>query len=324
MKRVLLAIAVLLLAFFVGGQILFPGDEMPGVEKLGVTFSPMHAEYLGYEPAQMFDGVLDELDVKLVRLPVYWDRVQATRDVYDWRETDVLLKLADEHDIEVILATGARVPRWPECFKPAWVDDLGVEEARKAQLGFVTAVIERYKDRLEIVRWQVENEPFLRFFGDCEVMTVSDVRGEVDLVRGLDPTREIQVSASGELSSWMREARVADIVGTSLYRTTHTPVLGHTTYPIPAWFYRAKARIARPAEVVVSELQMEPWFERSQKTYTPEEQLAIFDVKNFERNLNYAEKVGLSEVSLWGVEWWFDMKEKGHPELWEAAKQLDW
>ena len=43
----------------------------------------------------------------------------------------------------------------------------------------------------------------------------------------------------------------------------------------------------------------------------------------FYDNIAYAREAGFSEVYLWGVEWWYAMKEqRGDPFYWEAAREL--
>ena len=53
-----------------------------------------------------------------------------------------------------------------------------------------------------------------------------------------------------------------------------------------------------------------------------EEQLKAFDINQFKENIEYAEEVGFERNYLWGPEWWYWMKEKGHPEFWEEAEKL--
>jgi hypothetical protein len=48
----------------------------------------------------------------------------------------------------------------------------------------------------------------------------------------------------------------------------------------------------------------------------------IFSARDFKKYVNFAQKTGFDEVYLWGVEWWYFMKEKGYPEYLEYAKNL--
>ena len=40
-------------------------------------------------------------------------------------------------------------------------------------------------------------------------------------------------------------------------------------------------------------------------------------------NIEFAKKTGMKEIYVWGVEWWYWMKEKqNQPEIWSEAKKL--
>jgi hypothetical protein len=73
---------------------------------------------------------------------------------------------------------------------------------------------------------------------------------------------------------------------------------------------------------MVIELQGEPWGKYELPKLTIEEHLAIFPVSYFRTVIAYAKETGFSEYYLWGAEWWYSMKEHGHPEYWEQAKDI--
>ena len=52
------------------------------------------------------------------------------------------------------------------------------------------------------------------------------------------------------------------------------------------------------------------------------QQLKIFPVEKMKENIDFAEKTSFDEIYLWGVEWWYFMKQKGNPQYWEYAKSL--
>lgn len=310
---------------FALGAFLFPRDTPTTPTRYGITWSTVYAQELGVDPIEGLRVVIEELGVRLVRVPVYWNRVESTQGDADWRELDALMRLAEQTETQVILVVGARVPRWPECFYPTWALDAPVAERVAAQEAFVSHVVMRYKDSSALVRWQVENEPFLKSFGVCPAGDAETVlRAERALVGRLDAAHPVQITASGELAFWGREARIADIVGVSVYRRVYTRGIGYLTYPIPPWVYRAKAWLIRPTPVVISELQAEPWFVRPRAQYTIQEQLALFGPEDLTRHVRYAQRIGADEVLLWGAEWWLLLKKQGSPGVWEAAQQLDW
>lgn len=318
-------IVAVLAVLFAAGPFVFPNDTAPEDIRYGLTWSTRYAEDLGLDPVEGFQMAIEDLGVRLFRIPVYWDRVESTRGTFDLQELDEIVLIAEEYDVDLVMVVGRRVPRWPECFFPTWVDDLSYEDMSQAQLAFVELVVNHYKDSPSLLRWQVENEPFLHAFGECpEVERPEFLNDEVAFVRSLDPEHPIQMTASGELGLWTRVAPLADIVGVSVYRTTYTNGIGYLTYPIPPWLYRAKARLIAPIPAVVSELQAEPWFANPINTYSPQEQLELFGPEDFARHVNYVERIGFNEVTLWGGEWWLYLSEVGYPEMWEAAKEVHW
>jgi len=323
LKQVVIGILIVFGLILVVGPFVFSRQTAAEDIKYGATYSAMYADELGIDPLEGFEAVVKDLGVSMVRIPVYWDRIELERDVFEWDELDAMMDLADDRDIDVILAIGRRVPRWPECFSPDWALELAQSDLDTEQLQMVRAVVERYRDRESLLRWQVENEPFLKWFGECPDLDEAFFLQEVNLVRSLDRNTVIMTTASGEQSLWTNEAKLTDdMVGVSVYRTVHNPIFGYLTYPIPTWAYRAKAKLLGETQVIVSELQAEPWFAREVGKYTVNEQLEIFDVHDLEKNLSYVENIGFPEVYVWGVEWWYFLKMNDKPELWEAGKMI--
>ena len=47
------------------------------------------------------------------------------------------------------------------------------------------------------------------------------------------------------------------------------------------------------------------------------------DIEKFKEIISYARKTSFETQYLWGIEWWYYLKEKHeHPEFWAAAKKL--
>jgi L-ribulose-5-phosphate 3-epimerase UlaE len=41
------------------------------------------------------------------------------------------------------------------------------------------------------------------------------------------------------------------------------------------------------------------------------------------QNIDFAKNMGISPIDLWGIEWWYWMKEKhDRPEFWNEAKRV--
>jgi hypothetical protein len=45
-------------------------------------------------------------------------------------------------------------------------------------------------------------------------------------------------------------------------------------------------------------------------------------IDKFETMIQTAKEAGFGDQYLWGAEWWYWMEQNGHPEFWQAAKQL--
>lgn len=317
-----LVLVFLLLLVYVN----LPVAESSGKVPMGVTFSARYASDIGLDWKAAYLAMLDELAIGKIRIPVYWDLVEKNPGEYDFADLDWQLEEAAKRNAKVILVVGQKVPRWPECFIPQWAQN--DENMRKAkQVAFVETVLMRYKQNQTVERWQIENEPFLDF-GVCPVMDPTLLDQEIAAARKIDQTRPIVVTDSGELSLWLNAAKRADIFGTTMYREVYSAKLGHWRYPIGPNFFKLKRLLislfADQKNVVVIELQGEPWVQGWTVHAPIETQLASMNADILKDNFEFAKKTGVSEIYVWGVEWWYWMKETQHNEtLWEQAKILN-
>jgi len=321
-KKMMIISLVAIGAILILMPFLFPPKNKPEDMIFGATYSTLFAEELGLDPIKPLEVAFKELNLKRVRIPIYWNKIEPSQGKFDFTQTDKIMDLADKYNAEIILAIGKRVPRWPECFAPNWEKQLTTEEQTRAELEMLKEVVNRYKTRSSLIRWQIENEPYLNAFGECPQIQKDFLKKAVLQTKTLDQAHKIQTTASGELSSWKTESKQVDILGISVYRRTYTPNIGYTTYPIPPWFYRMKEAIAKPEKLAISELQAEPWMKAPFYEFTPEEQLEVFSPERFRSHIKYAQKIGTDEALLWGIEWWYNLKESGHPEMWNEAKKL--
>jgi hypothetical protein len=317
----LLAVIII---FFV--YINFPVKENLKKAQLGVTYSAMYAESIGLDKKEVLMSILDDLEIKKVRIPVYWNLIEPEKDQYDFSEIDWQLEELENRNAEVILVIGQKVPRWPECFVPEWI---GNDEAKRIQelLEYIEVVTDKYKGRNVIKYWQVENEPFLPF-GICPEFDSKILDQEIATVRLIDPNRKIIVTDSGELSLWIQSAKRADIFGTTLYRSVHSDQLNLSfDYPIGPNFFKFKKwlakRFAGQEDIIVVELQGEPWLTGWTVDFPLEEQLESMDEEKLRDNVEFTKKAGFNEIYLWGVEWWYWLKiNKDHPALWDEAAKI--
>lgn len=295
----------------------------------GVSFSQTYATELGLNWKQVYTDMLDDLHPEYIRIAALWSEVEATQGTYDFSDVDWMMNMAATHGTEVLLVVGQKAPRWPECYVPQWVGSIEDTALRHdALLSYVEATVLRYKKHPALELWQVENEAFIGFsFGECALFDERAIYDELSLVRTLDPGRKIVLTDSGELSTWKKPSKLSNIFGTTLYRIVRTPGGHRFSYGfLPSGFYRLKAKMLRNTyeNFFVSELQAEPWFgDVHPKDTSPEVMEETMNPTRFASHIRYATHVGASRVYLWGVEWWYYMKQAhSDARYWELAKAL--
>lgn len=318
---VLFVIAVLAVAFN------WPTKSKNEEMKFHLAFSNTFASAIGVDWREAYQTILDELKPEKVRVAAYWDEIERVSGEYDFSSLDYQIDQAKERGVRVVLALGIKVPRWPECYIPGFYQENKVAR-EEAILEYEKVLINRYKSYENIEMWQVENEPFLPF-GACQPDWVDAqlVDREIALVRSLDPSRPIMVTDSGELSLWVEAAKRSDIFGTTLYRIIHKEPYGYIKYPLGPSFFRIKAWVARifanQENIIISELQAEPWGPGWFPDMTLEEQYKSMSPKKLEEIAAYARRTKFQEAYLWGAEWWYWLKVKSNnQEMWETAKSL--
>jgi len=303
-------------------------EELPEDEiNFGVTFSNIYAEELGLDWQETYLAILDELKVKDIRLAAYWSQVEPEDDKFNFEELDFQINEAAKRDSNIILGVGQKLPRWPECFIPDWAME---SKARDEELlEYIEVVVNRYKSVEKIEYWQVENEPFLEGFGICPKFDVELLDREIALVKSLD-ARPILTTDSGELGDWVRARRRGDVFGTTMYRDVWFKRTIRFRYPLPPTWFKFKDLTSRAfsgenyaEKVIVVEMQAEAWGRDPIPFLTLEQQLKYMDFETFKENIVYSKRAGFPDIYLWGVEWWYYLKETHDmPEFWEHAKTL--
>lgn len=323
LKWKLIIVAVLVLLTVVLAQ-----KPKPETITYGMSFNTPYARELGLDWQATYDAILDELGVRHLRLAAHWPMVEPIPNVYNFAELDYQIQRAEEVGAEVVFAVGRRLPRWPECHTPDWAGNSELIERNAAQLRYMEAVVNRYKDSPAITLWQVENEPFLTLFAfdHCGALDTDFLDREIQLVRELDPTRPIIVTDSGNLGTWYGAYSRGDVFGTSVYVHFWNPELGQFRTWLPPWFYRAKDNLMalRYGEqpTVLIELSAEPWLLEPIVDVPLEVQFSRMNLQKFEDILTYAEGTHYEQQYLWGAEWWYWLKLQDRPEMWERGQQL--
>jgi len=314
---------LILLALLLSRGHIYDKEEL----EYGVTFSKKQAVGLGLDWQEMYLSILNELNISKLRLAAYWNEIEYADNNYWWQDLDWQIEQAGKKNVKIILAVGGRLPRWPECHWPDWAKKFTKDERQQQILSYLREVVERYRDKEQIVAWQVENEPFLEHFSDCPKLDKSFLDKEIALVRELDQ-RPIIITDSGELSVWVQAARRADIFGTTMYRDAYSRRLKrYVHYPIRPGFFRFKKNItrlfAKPDKWIVIELQAEPWGPKSYHELTKAERDRTMNLEKFKEIIEFSRLAGFKEFYLWGVEWWYWEREvNGDSSLWDEAHKL--
>lgn len=298
----------------------------------GLNFSNKYASELDLDWKNTFQSILTDIPTKKFRLAVYWDEVQKTPDTYDFSNIKYQLDQLEKYpESEVILVIGRKVIRYPECHEPGWWKEIRDEDVKKDKiLELITKTVEELKSYKSIKYWQVENEVFFPF-GECT--TIQDIGGlvekEVEIVRKLDPLRKILIQDSGEGGFWIPSARIGDYLGISIYRKVWFDFFGTFTYnsfpikyPLGSSFYKMKAFVLGiPFEKIkATEVQAEPWGPVRNYLLRNDEVDATMSPDDFLRIFQITKESGFTEFHLWGVEWWYHMKNKHNQSFyWDTA-----
>jgi len=323
---ILIIIAIIVIVWFCVGYLDFSFGKKP---IWGATFSQIYVEYLGLDWKQSYLALLDDMQVKSLRLIAYWSVSENPDDKFNFTDIDWQVNEAAKRNIKVILTIGYKAPRWPECHNPDWANSLTQDQLQAETLEFVIAAVNHFKNNPAISMWQVENEPLITFFGKCPQPDRDFLKKELALVKSLDISRPIMLTDSGELSWWIKIGGMSDVLGTTLYRIVWHPWLGsikHWQYTPFYYWIRAKLneKIFGAKKVIIAEMQAEAWGSknRSLPQMTVSEQLEHFSVQDLKNNMKFARKTGLNEIYLWGVEWAYWLKiQHNDPRYWDAMKQ---
>ncbi|MGH7238451.1 MAG: hypothetical protein ACREHG_00135 [Candidatus Saccharimonadales bacterium] len=298
-------------------------------QQSGVSFDPDYARYLGLNPETTMKA-LENIGVKNFRLMSYWSDIEPVKVQYDFSQLDWEFASANKAHAKVTLAIGLRQPRWPECHTPNWVDTSQPEKKWLPQLeGFMTKVINHYKNNPALESYQLENEYFNSNFGECHNDSRPRLISEYKLVKKLDPKHPIIITRSNKYPNLPIGQPRPDKFGEEYYRTVWWPPGNRfATYPYPAWYYSFLAgatKIATGRDSILTEVQAEPWLEPNKTIFDTSlaKQNQSFSAETFEQNIKFAQSTGLAMAYYWGAEYWYYRLVKLHdPSVWNVARQL--
>lgn len=298
--------------------------------QLGVSFIPRYAEGYGLDAKQTMQAMIDELGVKRFRLVSYWEDIEKTPGNYDFSQLDWQFKKAEDAGAQISLAIGLRQPRWPECHAPEWAkvhsdpEHIWLPKLKEV----IRRTIERYKDSPALESYQLENEYFLKVFGICSNFNRDRLVDEYNYVKSLDPNTTLLVSRSNNAIGLPIGKPTPDLFGVSVYKRVWDKTLTkrYFEYPFPAWFYGFLAgagEILTGKDMIIHELQAEPWAPYGPMTIVPTEELnKSLDATRLKGRFDYGRGTGIRTIDLWGAEYWYYQKIIRHnSSLWDVAKQ---
>ncbi len=298
---------------------------------LGASFIPDYAQSFGLDPMKTLDAMLSDLNLKQIRLVGYWSDIEGTQGQYDFSQLDQEFALANKYGVKVSLSIGLRQPRWPECHPPTWADVRSDNESQwRPQLDkFMLAVIHRYQNNPALQDYELENEYFLKVFGECTDFSRQRLVDELKLVKSADTKHKVIISRSDNWVGIPVGQPQPDEYAISIYKRVWDATITHRyfEYPLPAWFYASLAgyeELYSGKNMIVHELQAEPWTPKGQDIINTslKEQFKSMDSKRMKDRIDYGEATGMKTIDLWGAEWWYWLKvDKHDSSVWNTVKQ---
>jgi hypothetical protein len=333
--------------------------------QLGVSFRPPQVDAMGLDARATLREILDR-PFQLIRLGAYWDRIEREAGAFDPSELDWQVEAAEAAGKQIVLCTGPlKTFGYPEFFVPAHhrrsplregvlVEPAGHQSLLSAAIGFVTRIVERYRECKSIVAWQVEHEAVDPLGMEHSWrLAMAFVRQEVDAVRKADPSRPIMMngflptSSPVRLQQWWRTRdqgdslaaaqELADIVGIDYYPRHAIFRLGGATVYLEGEIGALNRRRRRELfawartnrrRLMISEGQAEPWEavtnppnprDRSMYSCTPE-----LVIQNYNRCMSWAreEQFPLDAYIFWGAEYWIMRDRSGDPRYLRAVERI--
>lgn len=299
---------------------------------VGATFTSDYAKYMGVDPKETMQAMIDELGIRNFRLVSYWDKIEENQGIYDFTDLDWQFQKARGSGSKVSLSIGLRQPRWPECHMPAWAKDTPMTTWEPQLMEFMRVVIERYKDDPALESYQLENEFFLDVFGECPDFSRERLVREYNYVKSLDSVTPVIVSRSNNAIGFPMNDPKPDKYAVSVYKRVWDKTLTHryVEYPFPAWFYGFLAggsKLIDGREMIIHELQTEAWlpdnkgYKMNNIKDIPEQNKSL-NANRLKDRIRYGEASGVKQMDVWGAEWWYWRKVKaGDSSLWDTARQ---
>lgn len=271
-------------------------------------------------------AAVNDLGFKRFRLMSYWNIHEAERGIYNFDELDWQVDLLARSGCKISMCVGKRQPRWPECHIPEWALKLTPRDWYESLYKYIEVVVSRYENNPAIVSWQLENEALLKSFGICPDgdYQSSRLNCELKIIKNISKLPVIMTLSDSWGLPWRTPK--PDTYAMSLYlqtvRKNSQPVYSRRS----PGFYKIRARLIkllRNRPVFIHELQAEPWLSQPITDAPYSQQIQLMDSEQLLRNIDFAKETALAPIDLWGLEWWYWLREKHYNStLWDAVRSL--
>ncbi|HBL14619.1 MAG TPA: hypothetical protein DD379_25165 [Cyanobacteria bacterium UBA11162] len=302
-----------------------------GKKLFGTTFSHREFKYRGLDWRKCLYYMRSlPVEFNFLRVGAYWNEIQPQKeDEYSWEDLDQVIDAIETEDrYDILLSVGMKAPRYPEYYIPKWAlptpPDENAEISKNQQLRertieFIKAVVNRYKDRDVIKAWQVENEPMDRAGEKKWFIGADFVAEEALAIRKLDQRpivincwcqdQRISSKPWGESDSDSDYAvknaiTIADVLGLDTYVEVNGEVTTKTDRCItrPQNYIHRAISAGKLAWIIES--QAEKWQESDPNKI----------IANSRWLMDQHIKQGFPGILLWGLEWWWELKQKRNDE----------
>ncbi len=305
---------------------------------LGTTFCENYCNFLKLDAKDVLDKIIT-LHINPVRIGVYWDEVeyepefryQSNKNNFDFKHFDWIIEKLDKNNIDIILAVGAKVPRWPEFHLPDFIQEkYDFKKGEAINNPFLLAetkryigeTIKRYKN-IKSIKWiQVENEPYEPFGPNKWIIHPEFLAQEIHYVKslcklpiiltggGMDPIPPWIGNIYGKFErTYKLLEQDSDIIGLDVY-----PVIPHEFLWKMRYFRANEANWknlekikheieAHNKRVWITELQAEPWEAGKMNTKSANANESC-NPNLVCAYLKKSQEIGFEKILLWGSEFW--------------------
>ncbi len=210
---------------------------------------------------------------------------------------------------------------------PTWAERLPKEEWLPKLKDYMRVVMERYKNSPALDSWQLENEFFMTVFGICPDHSRERLVEEFNFVKTIDTNHPVLIARSNNWIGLPLGDPRPDGFAISVYKRVwdKTFTKRYFEYPLPGWFYASLAggaELLTGKNMIIHELQAEPWAPGSTKGATIEEQNKSMTPKRLRDRIEYGRATGMRTIDMWGAEWWYWRKTKFNDDsFWKVVKE---